>query len=83
MTEDKHTPGPWHWQFNEVAGGWELRNSNFVLCDKPRDKVLQAAAPELLEALENAVWGYNGPIEDCPEWINEARAAIAKAKGQE
>ena len=37
-----------------------------------------AAAPELLEALE---WAVDNPHDDA-YWISQARAAIAKAKGE-
>ena len=38
-----------------------------------------AAAPELLEALE---WAVDNPHDDA-YWISQARAAIAKAKGEQ
>jgi len=49
------------------------------------DARLIAAAPELLEALQEALddWGFDKP--DCVrlEWADKARAAIAKAKGED
>lgn len=133
---NKHTPGPWRWEYNaqyktvDLVGGrpmfdltvmdfarWGMggavprfRDTSEVgmnlmnrLCDKPEwvapesgrahhkswhqlvthpDARLIAAAPDLLEALEVIVateherHGYN------PFWTDQARAAIAKAKGE-
>lgn len=41
------------------------------------------AAPELLEALELAVYHSGGTMTAVNEWAAKARAAIAKAKGSE
>lgn len=86
----KHTPGPWLYQ----AGVEENEGEHYVchpqtVCDvttvcNPRtafDARLIAAAPDLLDALEEAsdpINGYlHGPV------LARARAAIAKARGQE
>ena len=100
----KHTPGPWH----VTAGHRSIRpsfispgeNGGFAICEMYADgrdftanARLIAAAPELLEALEEAVAcgmvpvssvheggavGYSRQVK-CADMI---RAAIAKARGQ-
>lgn len=40
------------------------------------------AAPDLLAALEGVVAGYRMVAANPPEWLDAARAAIAKAKGE-
>jgi hypothetical protein len=49
---------------------------------REEDACLIAAAPELLEALESLVQRVGGD-EWFAEWAGMARAAIAKAKGEE
>ena len=48
---------------------------------------LIAAAPDLLEALETALYGWQREFEylakRTPEWVTKARAAIAKATGEQ
>ena len=90
-----HTPGPW-----KVEGtprrGWDIFSSAkgcYVAFDEPLregaislegDARLIAAAPELLEALQEALdnWDFDEPHPVWVEWAGAARAAIAKAKGQ-
>jgi len=45
---------------------------------------LAAAAPKLLEALKNAIalWSYRSTDDEQRAWLDEARAAIAKAEGE-
>ena len=91
----KHTPAPWSL---EVRRGekWDIDSDSGILVAEtysPNDALLIAAAPDLLEALELIVmeraWyrserpeGYN--IEDrLNAWEETARAAIAKAKGEQ
>lgn len=89
-----HTPGPWHWEADEVKGdptgrvryqvtslgktvtriycsSFEGGQTNAIY-----DAMLIAAAPDLLEALEQALPDLHG------EWLLKARAAIAKARGE-
>ena len=98
----KHTPGPW-----EIEGtprrGWDIfslgEERRYITSDPMRERAinyerdarLMAAAPELLEALEQIV-EVNGPgrIYKLNElgmlvstMLSIARAAIAKAKGEE
>ena len=84
MTE--HTPGPWHvWQAGKhvvikagsliigsvrraIVGGEQQANAHLI-----------AAAPELLEALKFVIRG----VPDTWEGVQKARAAIAKATGEQ
>lgn len=68
MSAGKHTPGPWHYQKETIAGtsigsgfvviappgGYSPNNDGFELWPVPReeDARLIAAAPKLLEALK-------------------------------
>lgn len=83
----KHTPGPWHIGSNMIL---KIINGSYFSIAEVNDwddetvpnARLIAAAPDLLEALEIIVateherHGYN------PFWTDQARAAIAKAKGE-
>ena len=81
----KHTPGPWKigaYESGEMAvdgpNGEEI--TGFV---KQEDAVLIAAAPELLDALKEMLSVYVGhPNNDGPV-STKARAAIAKATGED
>jgi len=95
MSESKHTKGPWHWEYSDglrkrlTTVGSDVFTAAltddyfpYVDIDEP-DANLIAAAPELLEALEFALQqtGCDGDL--CTEdWHEEARKAIAKAKGE-
>ncbi|EOW9134657.1 hypothetical protein ACQWPW_002847 [Cronobacter sakazakii] len=91
MKEFKGTPGPWHVTRGDVLD----RNGRMVasvegFCpgeNEDYDADLIAAAPELLEALQLSVKAMQeGRLVSYPEWygvINKARAAIAKAIGEE
>ena len=83
----KHTPGPWKqscesidpdWHIVTTSGGAVIAN---VFAPQSANAHLISAAPDLLEALEEAsdpINGYlHGPV------LARARAAIAKARGQE
>ena len=88
MSESKHTPGPWIAFSDEIDD-----HTNIVsIADRTRlvlvlplrhksepDVRLIAAAPDLLEALEEAVKLF--VIHD-HKWFETAKSAIAKAKGQ-
>lgn len=92
MKEFKGTPGPWHW---DEEG---LGNKNHIVFGKEypaqmtskANKDLIAAAPELLEALQNLMLNYsdfrertgrNGDPQN--PLILAALAAINKALGEE
>ena len=83
---NKCTPGPWlYYRESSCDRGtsygvkaphphyWVIPPLNI----NENDVRLIAAAPELLEALE---WAVDNPHDDA-YWISQARAAIAKAKG--
>ena len=88
MKEAKHTPGPWTAFSDPIEN-----NTNIVsIADRTRlvlvlprrhksepDVRLATAAPELLEALEEAVKLF--VIHD-HKWFETAKSVIAKAKGQ-
>lgn len=97
----KHTPGPWvvkhslsHPQWNVV--GLQLGHKyKIARCPYPHDlekdearvnAVLIAAAPDLLQALEEVLAKIGGPNMD-PIWFEEEyeriKAVIRKAKGGE
>ena len=91
----KHTPGPWtigdeNNQHVEICIGDAVANLDrqdryglhmvFSREEMLANAHLIAAAPKLLEALENMMdGGLEGPT---PQAIDMARAAIAKAKGE-
>ena len=55
---------------------------NVAVCYDKKDGELIAAAPELLEALEHLLWQHdNNKGVLCGMALQDARAAIAKAKG--
>lgn len=82
-----HTPGPWYWDFDrdDMASLRAEGDSEPVMIDIAcypglEDRCLIAAAPDLLEALEDFVKAMSQPIPI----INtaKAKAAIARAKGE-
>lgn len=88
----KHTPGPW--SVNVIGQHWNNKTLTHIevtfghdgecICDtvyNPADANLIAAAPDLLEALQDALHAYDKHGEH-PEW-DFARAAISKALGEE
>ena len=84
-----HTPGPWVVDDTEVVCASdqshiaEVPNGGRAEQDRA-DRALIAAAPELVEALEDFVRDYagmeTGDGEPCPT-LAKARAAISKARG--
>jgi hypothetical protein len=86
-----HTPAPWIACNVGDYGDYDGR-CRVILGDDLRIAVtlgdhdegeanarLIAASPDLLEALE---WAVNSQPEDADLWVTDARAAIAKARGQ-
>jgi hypothetical protein len=90
----KHTPGLWQWQHDfNCSPNW------CSITAKPDDKLtyiadvyrgeadacLIAAAPDMLEALEAIVEYADEPAlcDDPKVLVDLARAAIAKAKGEQ
>jgi hypothetical protein len=100
MTQVKHTPGPWRARkrvHSHKMRVWSSRDGHANYGVKPGDKIvadvdlasnayLIAAAPDLLEALEDAMdaWETHCKSGDSMQgcWESDARAAIAKAKGK-
>jgi hypothetical protein len=94
-TEAKHTPGPWRW-VDMMHHGYVILDSNndIIATDiyacAPVDIELMCAAPEMLQALKQAVDALdtmttteNGMIESSIyDAIVNAKAAIAKAEGR-
>lgn len=85
MMTDKFSPGPWEFRFDN---GYVTNNEGDPIGDVSVSEnidygtarangILQSAAPELLEALEQLL---KCPDEQSKQW---ARAAIAKARGEE
>ena len=89
MNEAKHTPGPW--KANDARNQDGTRDIYYVGqpvpwkiasgCSTVQNARLIAAAPDLLEALQDlsisaSESGYSGIV------LDRARTAIAKAKGE-
>ncbi len=89
----KHTPGPWI--FEERVAGFDILAPESVyyvaeylgvdcgVIDNIADACLIAAAPELLEALENLLKVHEGEGGTQHNAADMARAALAKAKGED
>jgi len=83
-----HTPGSWYWDFDRDglaslrsdAGDGEPIMIDIGLCPGVEDRALIAAAPDLLEALEN-LENDAGQIPDDAWKI--VKDAIARAKGEQ
>ena len=95
----KHTPGPWQidWYICREKGKelWRVPRSigpacadhdhwagNHIAVDAP-DARLIAAAPELLEALQELMVAADRVSAEPVTWLGKARAAIAKATGEQ
>jgi len=91
MTEAKHTPGPWVEFDGDICPANDIANvviATLYQDTSDADARLIAAAPDLLEALEDmlvqadfaaSVRGGEGHMKYA---MAKARAAIAKAKGE-
>lgn len=86
--ETKHAPGPW--TAHSYVGCWCVIHSengvfrNIALVPAgERDATLIAAAPELLEALQNLLAVRRGEGGTKPNADALAKAAIAKATGMQ
>ncbi len=99
----KHTPGPWkfsaesidpEWSVVTTAGGSVIANVN-DRHDQPANASLIAAAPDMLEALKEAlshldenarflrdIQAHAGKVSDAFSSADKVRAAIAKAEGK-
>lgn len=89
----KHTAGPWEAISSGVEGEWEsigpVTGSEQigvyqVFCSEADAKLI-SAAPELLEALKLGLEYWQNRQQRysnrSPVWVQQARAAIAKATG--
>ena len=94
MNEPKHTPGPWSAFFDVVNNHTNIlkigKTTDLLFSLPGHDKHdpnvrLITAAPELLEALEEAVeiFGENSGSWDGDLWLEIAKNAIAKARGEQ
>lgn len=91
MSKETHTPGPWF--INQFKGETYRVSPHQFGCARPdrvaemikseADARLIAAAPELLEALIEYVDEFEGDFTPSNPRYQKARAAIAKARGQE
>lgn len=82
MSGNKHTSGPWERidtpDYAEIHPMGQRLQSAIALVGTPGDADLIAAAPDLLAALKQIVFDWDGEPED----MIEAHAAIAKAEGR-
>ena len=84
-TDDKaHTPGPWHATLHQVGDENNVRVADCYSLEKGHDTAranarLIAAAPDLLAALEALLL----LADPCESAVGVARAAIAKARGEQ
>ena len=93
----KYTPGPWRYSkaHNDIISMAPGVKSDvvaeYVLGISLANARLICAAPDLLEALSDALADFdnwaahedNHPHEHLVAWAEKARAAIAKAKGED
>lgn len=94
MKEHDYTPGPWHvsnegklvirddeWLVPVATAGYATNDEELATAK------LIAAAPDLLEALQNATRvleaGKNVKFPDWIETIHKSKAAISKALGED
>ena len=87
----KHTPGPWEFRKRPrepwmiyANGGSIMGNECYYpwVPDEEADWRLIAAAPELLEALQELMVAADRVSAEPVTWLGKARAAIAKATGE-
>ena len=94
---NKHTPGPWHVQGDhgklwiETSGNDDTiaevhrraaKGSVYSCKEASANAKLIAAAPDLLEALEDSLTALNIVYPNGSPVLNAAYAAIAKARGE-
>ena len=94
MSANKYTPGPWVRRSGELTGfRWNVETTGAhpraviarlqegMRGEGAANAHLIAAAPDMLEALENLVTAYLGSSDPILQ-INAAVAAIKKARGE-
>lgn len=92
MNEAKHTPGPWSVDESNAIVGEKLDDhpiwlrpviARFATGVRPADARLMAAAPDLLEALQEILDAADGSGWDqLDATLRTARAAVSKATGK-
>lgn len=94
MTDTKFTPGPWEVKYKNGETQLLMSDGDIHMCnmhyypwvpENDADWHLIAAAPDLYEALERAEYmlrQYGMRPEFYREVASEARAALAKARGE-
>lgn len=89
MTE--HTPGPWRWVKGRLYSGATVDDAGYPMPEITQesnygtgeaDKVIIAAAPAMLEALEAIVRDADACAAMPPEAWELADRAIAQARGE-
>lgn len=98
MSKQQHTPGPWKRRKNVVSGPfgvtvvqcmdngtWGEKGCHSITkIEAEANARLIATAPELLEALESIIASADaGNAAILNRLLDQARAAIAKAKGEQ
>lgn len=90
----KHTPGPWRKQGNLILG-YDIGVSIAKIftkhipgelsgaAEESANARLIAAAPELLETIEQLLWSLSQDKATQYVWIQKTKAIIAKARGEE
>lgn len=81
----KHTPGPWRVDHHmNVICGSGLVAFPCIKDGLPQEAnaALIAAAPEILDSLQDLIGWVSGDNEEEMKAVNKARAAIAKATGK-
>ena len=87
----EHTEGPWRFRRDEIGkriGSIGKADGSEVITTveywiKDANANLIAAAPDLLEALNYALASHTEDVMMPDDWMDFARAAIAKARGND
>ena len=96
MTETKWTPGPFRlvveahqWTIapqskpaDEVYGVACYESPDLITDEEVSNGILFAAAPDLYDALDRVVDGEFASEQEWVKWRDEARKALAKARGE-
>lgn len=95
MSKPKFTPGPWRTDCRLIGGQiriTQVPNANMTVAqvngrqgEQEANARLIAAAPELLEALERLMLSRDASWTGGHDWeeaLDEAAAALAKARGE-
>ena len=95
---NQHTQGPWAFEYSNDVGPdddyfiefFEILTKDFKVLarvEEEPDARLMASAPDLLEAVKDALaifeFGEDDETVLAPKWVTRARAAVAKATGEQ